>query len=130
MNKGLINKDYLYKIKLVKKYNKHYHDKNKPIVSDQDFDLLKKDIINLENKYKFLKNEDSPTVSIGFKPSKNFKKTKHRVPMLSLANAFNEDDLKNFEKKIINFLSLNETNIIDYSAEPKIDGISASLILC
>jgi DNA ligase (NAD+) len=128
MNKGLINKDYLYKIKLVKKYNKHYHDKNKPIVSDQDFDLLKKDIINLENKYKFLKNEDSPTVSIGFKPSKNFKKTKHRVPMLSLANAFNEDDLKNFEKKIINFLSLNETNIIDYSAEPKIDGISASLI--
>jgi DNA ligase (NAD+) len=68
MNKGLINKDYLYKIKLVKKYNKHYQDKNKPMVSDQDFDLLKKDIINLENKYKFLKNEYSPTVSIGFKP--------------------------------------------------------------
>ena len=48
--------------------------------------------------------------------------------MLSLGNAFNEEDLKNFEKKIINFLSLKEINIIDYSAEPKIDGISASLI--
>jgi DNA ligase (NAD+) len=53
---------------------------------------------------------------------------KHRVPMLSLGNAFNEEDLKNFEKKIINFLSLGDTNTIDYSAEPKIDGISASLI--
>ena len=52
----------------------------------------------------------------------------HKVPMLSLANAFNEEDLKTFEKKIINFLSLKETNTIDYSAEPKIDGISASLI--
>ena len=48
--------------------------------------------------------------------------------MLSLGNAFNEEDLKNFEKKIINFLSLKEINTIDYSAEPKIDGISASLI--
>jgi len=48
--------------------------------------------------------------------------------MLSLGNAFDEEDLKSFEKKIFNFLSLDEKNIIDYSAEPKIDGISASLI--
>jgi DNA ligase (NAD+) len=70
----------------------------------------------------------SPTKSIGFKPSKNFQKIKHKVPMLSLGNAFNEEDLKNFEKKIINFLSLKDVNSIEYSAEPKIDGISASLI--
>ena len=120
--------EYLKKINLIQKYNKHYYDKDKPIISDQKFDLLKKDIIDLENRYKFLKSEHSPTKSIGFKPSKNFQKAKHRVPMLSLGNAFNEEDLKNFEKKIINFLSLNEANIIDYSAEPKIDGISASLI--
>ena len=90
---------YLKKIELVKKYNKNYYDKNKPIVSDQIFDLLKKDIINLESKYKFLKNEHSPTKSVGFEPSKNFQKVKHRVPMLSLGNAFEENDLKNFEKK-------------------------------
>ena len=66
--------------------------------------------------------------SVGFKPSKNFQKIKHKVPMLSLGNAFNEEDLKNFEKKIINFLSLKDVNSIEYSAEPKIDGISASLI--
>ena len=103
--------EYLKKIDLVQEYNKHYYDKDKPIVSDQIFDLLKKNIIELENKYKFLKSVQSPTKSIGFKPSKNFKKVKHRVPMLSLGNAFNEEDLRNFEKKIINFLSLKEINI-------------------
>jgi DNA ligase (NAD+) len=128
MNKELINKDYLKKINLLVKLNKYYHDKDKPIATDQEFDLLKKDIINLENKYKFLKNKQSPINSVGFKPSKNFLKVKHKVPMLSLGNAFNEEDLKNFEKKIINFLSLDDPNTIEYSAEPKIDGISASLI--
>ena len=120
--------EYFKKIDLIQKYNKYYHDKNKPIVTDQVFDLLKRDIIDLENKYKFLKSENSPSSMVGFKPSKNFQKVKHRVPMLSLGNAFNEDDLKNFEKKIINFLSLTKINLIDYSVEPKIDGISASLI--
>ena len=120
--------EYLKKINLLQRYNKNYYDKNNSIVSDQKFDLLKKDIINLENKYKFLKNEYSPTKSVGFKPSKNFQKVKHKIPMLSLGNVFNEEDLKNFEKKIINFLSLKDTNNIEYSAEPKIDGISASLI--
>ena len=127
MNKDLVSKDYLKKIRLLQKYSEHYYDKDKPIVSDQKFDLLKKEIIVLESKYLFLKNEYSPTKSVGFRPSKNFQKVKHKVPMLSLANAFNEDDLKNFEKKIINFLSLKDTSAIEYSAEPKIDGISASL---
>ena len=127
MNKDLVSKNYLKKIRLLQKYSEHYYDKDKPIVSDQKFDLLKKEIIVLESKYLFLKNEYSPTKSVGFKPSKNFQKVKHKVPMLSLANAFNEDDLLNFEKKIINFLSLKDTNAIEYSAEPKIDGISASL---
>ena len=128
MNDKEIEIRYLKKIDLVQKYNKHYYDKNKPIVSDQIFDLLKKDIIDLEKKFNFLKSKNSPTKVVGFKPSKNFQKVKHRVPMLSLGNAFNEEDLKNFEKKIINFLSLKNIDTIEYSAEPKIDGISASLI--
>ena len=128
MNKDLIKKDYLKKIKILQKHNKHYYDRNNPIISDREFDLLKNDIINLENKYSFLKNEKSPTKTVGFRPSKNFHKIKHKVPMLSLGNAFNEEDLKNFEKKIINFLTLKAVDMIEYSAEPKIDGISASLI--
>ena len=94
---------YLKKIELIKKYNKHYFDKSSSIISDQEFDLLKKEIIELENKYNFLLDKNSPTKTVGFKPSKNFEKVKHKVPMLSLGNAFNEEDLKNFEKKIINF---------------------------
>ena len=123
-----IKKKYDKQIDIFQKYNQHYYDKDKPIVSDQEFDFLKKKIIDLENQYSFLKSKHSPTKSVGFKPSKNFIKIKHKVPMLSLGNAFNEDDLINFEKKIINFLSLNTSNSIEYSAEPKIDGISASLI--
>ena len=128
MNDELIKKDYSTKIKKIQKLNKAYYQENNSIVTDQEYDLLKKQIIDLEKKYLFLKSKHSPTVSIGFKPSKNFEKVRHKVPMLSLGNAFNEEDLKNFEKKIFNFLSLNKISVVDYSAEPKIDGISASLI--
>ena len=128
MNNNLIKKDYFKKIKLLQNCNKHYYDKAKPIFSDEEFDLLKKDIIDLENRYNFLSDKKSPTKSVGFKPSKNFQKVKHKVAMLSLGNAFNEKDVRNFEKKILNFLSLKNLDKIEYSAEPKIDGISASLI--
>ena len=122
-----IEKEYLKKIKLFQKYNKYYYDKSDPQITDSEFDLLKKEIIELEKKHKFLKSENSPSKSVGFSPSKNFKKVKHKIQMLSLSNAFNEEDLINFEKKIHNFLSLKENTEIEYSAEPKIDGISASL---
>ena len=128
MNEINIKNKYSKKIKLLKKYNQFYYDKSSPLVTDHIFDILKNEIIELEKNYNYLKNKSSPNVSVGFKPSKNFQKIKHKVPMLSLDNAFNEEDLKNFEKKIINFLSLNNKDKIEYSAEPKIDGISASLI--
>tara|TARA_B100001250_G_scaffold108547_1_gene91566 strand:- start:7752 stop:9773 length:2022 start_codon:yes stop_codon:yes gene_type:complete len=128
MEKEKIIKDYEKKIKLFDKYNKHYYEKSAPLISDYKFDNLKHQILLLEKKYPYLKSEKSPSTTVGFKPSKNFKKVKHRVPMLSLGNAFNQKDLENFEKKIINFLSINKSENIEYSAEPKIDGISASLI--
>ncbi len=127
MKKEKIQNLYKNKIKLLRKYNKFYFDKSDPIITDHEYDKLKKDIINLEKKYFFLSSKDSPTIKIGFKPSKSFKKSLHKVPMLSLSNAFTEEDLFNFEKKIMNFLSQNNKTNIYYSAEPKIDGISASL---
>ena len=128
MNKDLIKKKYKKKIKSLNYYNKRYYDDNISEITDSEYDDLKKNIINLEKKYTYLKLKDSPTTTIGYKPSKNFKKALHRVPMLSLANAFSEDDLLNFEKKILNFLSQNINSNISYTAEPKIDGISASLL--
>ena len=123
-----INQKYLKKIKLFHKYNKNYYDLNEPLVEDSTFDELKLEILNLEKKYEFLNHKDSPRNSVGFKPSKLFQKVKHKIPMLSLSNAFDREDLINFEKKIFNFLNEDSAQIIEYSAEPKIDGISASLI--
>ncbi len=127
MSSKKINKEYLDKIKQLIKYNKSYYDKSNPLISDHQYDDLKNEILNLEKKYKFLTHKDSPSKIVGYKPSKNFKKIRHKVPMLSLSNAFDENDLINFEKRIINFLDQNNDFKIEYSAEPKIDGISASL---
>ena len=128
MNKKKIEIQYSEKIKLFNKYNKFYYDKSKPLVSDEEYDQLKKNILLFEKEYDFLKSKDSPLKIVGYKPSKNFKKAPHRIPMLSLANAFGREDLLNFEKRILNFLSEEKEFSLSYSAEPKIDGISASLI--
>ncbi len=127
MNKKLIIKDYNQKIKLIKYYDEKYYNDNISEISDKEYDDLKKEILLFENEYNFLSGKDSPSVSVGHKPSRHFKKVAHKVAMLSLSNAFSEDDLRNFEKKILNFLDKNEKFVIEYSAEPKIDGISASL---
>ncbi len=124
MNKE-VEKIYKKKIKEFQKHNKLYYDKSTPAISDREFDELKADIINLEKKYSFLRSTKSPTDTIGFKPSKNFEKFKHKEQMLSLSNAFDKKDLINFEKKILNYL--NNKTALEYSVEPKIDGISASL---
>ena len=128
MDKNKIKKEYNQKIQNLDKLNKNYYDLSKPLVNDYEYDQIKAEILSLEKQYNFLKSENSPSKVVGFKPSKTFKKVFHRVPMLSLSNAFDEEDLVNFEKKINNFLDQKSSNELEYSAEPKIDGISASLI--
>ncbi len=128
MKKEEIKKLYKKKIEQFKHNNFLYFEKSKPKLSDAEFDKLKHEILDLEKNNTFLDHKDSPSKVLGFKPSKNFKKANHKVPMLSLANAFDEDDLKNFEKKILNFIDKKQDTLIEYSAEPKIDGISASLV--
>ena len=127
MDKPKIKKDYLKKIQKLINFNKYYYDLSKPLVDDKEYDKVKSEILSLEKKYDFLKSESSPSKIVGFKPSKIFKKIPHKVSMLSLSNAFSEEDLINFEKKINNFLDQKSSFEIEYSAEPKIDGISASL---
>ena len=127
MSKNSIQKEYKEKVRLISHYNQKYHKDNNPEVSDSEYDSLKKYIVSLESKHEFLKDKNSPSLTVGYKPSKNFKKSPHKVPMLSLGNAFSEEDLENFEKKILNFLDKSKKFEIEYSAEPKIDGISASL---
>ena len=121
-----IIKIYIKKTKLIEKHNKLYYDKDNPSVSDEEYDKLKKEVLELENKNSFLKKYSLISSDVGYKPSVKFKKIKHKKSMLSLANAFNFNDMIEFKKKIQNFLNNKKISIF-FSAEPKIDGISASL---
>ncbi len=127
MQKKEIEKEYFKKINQLKKYNKAYFEYDNPIISDQDYDKIKQEILNFEVKYNYLKNKNSPSSKVGYKPSNKFKKIKHLKPMLSLSNAFKKENMKDFLSKISNFLNTKNLNI-ELSSEPKIDGISASLI--
>jgi len=118
---------YRKKINLLKKHNKLYFNNDSPIISDSEYDSLKKEIVNLEKKNSFLKKLNLNKQIVGSPPSNKFQKVKHLKPMLSLSNAFDKHDMKDFVSKINNFLSIKDKNI-EFSSEPKIDGISATLI--
>ena len=126
--KSLSLKEYKEKITLIEKLNKAYYHNDKPLVSDAEYDKIKKDILDFEKKNPEIADKDSPTKKVGFAPSEKFSKVKHLVPMLSLDNAFTKDDVEDFLKKIRNYLNYEKDTAIELTAEPKIDGISASLI--
>ena len=111
----------------IKLHNKKYFVDDKPVINDAEYDKIKNNAIALEKKYPFLKKLNSIDNIVGSEPSKKFKKIKHLLPMLSLANAFDIQDMKDFLKKIKNFLSLTSEQI-ELFCEPKIDGISATLV--
>ena len=125
--KDEIIKKFKSKIKNLKLYNKLYHGDDNPKISDADYDKLKEEIFTIEKKYSFIKDLNLTKNLVGFSASNKFKKIRHLKPMLSLANAFDENDIKVFIKKILNFLNSKEEKI-DLHVEPKIDGISATLI--
>ena len=125
MNKIKIKEIYKEKFKKFIKFNQSYFEKDRPIVSDSEFDKLKKELLELAKKYPFLKKINDLDKIVGSKPSGKFQKVKHAKPMLSLSNAFEKEDMLDFKKKIQNFLNISTE--IELSSEPKIDGISASL---
>ena len=127
MQKKEIEEIYVNKINQLKKYDKAYFENDDPIISDKNYDNIKKEVLDLEKKYKYLKHKNSPSTKVGYKPSDKFKKISHEVPMLSLANAFSKENIEDFVKKIQNFLNIKDSEKIVFSAEPKIDGISASI---
>ena len=126
--KSLSLKEYKEKITLIQKLNKAYYHNDKPLVSDAEYDKIKKDILDFEKKNPNIVDINSPSEKVGFAPSEKFSKVKHLVPMLSLDNAFTKDDVEDFLKKIRNYLNFPKDAPIELTAEPKIDGISASLI--
>jgi DNA ligase (NAD+) len=113
---------------LIKKHNYNYHTLDKPKISDQKFDQLVKENDILEKKYPSLILNDSPNKNYGGKIKENFKKIKHDSQMYSLANAFDDNDIKEFVKRSVKFLNLENDDSFQYICEPKIDGLSLNLI--
>ena len=127
MDKKEIINIYKKKLNDLKDHNRSYFSKDKPKISYQEYDSLKKDVLNLENNYPYLKKFGTVGNIVGSPPSNKFKKIKHLKPMLSLSNAFDKKDMEDFIKKINNFLNFEKKDI-EFFLEPKIDGISATLI--
>tara|TARA_E500000178_G_scaffold344572_1_gene393099 strand:+ start:1106 stop:3139 length:2034 start_codon:yes stop_codon:yes gene_type:complete len=126
-SKNTLLKKYKQKISEIKKHNNLYFNHDNPKISDKEYDDLKREIIILENKHLFLKKLNLLNKLVGAKPTNKFSKIHHLKPMLSLSNAFDKKDMLDFSKKISNFLNTKNKNLELFS-EPKIDGISASLI--
>ena len=122
-----ITDTYKKKIALIKKHNKYYYNDDKPQISDADYDKLKNEVLDLEKKNVFLKDLNIFSETLGAPPTNKFKKINHLKPMLSLSNAFDKHGMIDFLKKIKNYLNLKEIDL-DLISEPKIDGISATLI--
>ena len=128
MNKdnNLIKK-FKEKVEEIKKHNILYFNQDKPIISDAEYDNLKKELIKIEKSNKSIKRLNLLSDIVGAPPTNKFKKFNHLKPMLSLSNAFDKNDMNDFIKKIKNFLNIQDDDIEIFS-EPKIDGISATLI--
>ena len=108
-------------------HDKRYYQDDAPSVSDAEYDALRQRFNAIEKRFPELVTSDSPSQKVGAAPSGRFAKVRHAVPMLSLDNAFAEEDVVDFVGRIRRFLKLGEDDGIDFSAEPKIDGLSMSL---
>jgi DNA ligase (NAD+) len=108
-------------------HDKRYYQDDAPTVSDAEYDALRQRNAAIEERYPALVRKDSPSRRVGAAPAVKFAKVRHAVPMLSLDNAFSEQDVVDFAARIRRFLNLGEDEEIAFSAEPKIDGLSMSL---
>src|SRR6266704_2616433 len=109
----------------IRKHDRHYYEEAAPIISDREYDLLYKELVDLEAEFPQLVSPDSPTQRVGGKPLKAFAQIAHRVPMLSLDNTYSEEEVANFYKRISRLLP-DET--IPVVIEPKVDGVAVSVM--
>src|SRR4051794_14564647 len=108
-------------------HDRRYYQEDAPKISDAEYDALRRRFNAIEARFPELVSNESPSQKVGAAPSGKFKKVRHAVPMLSLDNAFAEPDVLDFVGRIRRFLKLGDDERIDFSAEPKIDGLSMSL---
>src|SRR5919205_3059713 len=113
--------------KEIAEHDRRYYQEDAPLVSDAEYDALRRRYEALEARFPELQTTESLTQKVGSKVSDKFAKVRHRVPMLSLANGFSADDVREFVERIRRFLALPAEAPLVFTAEPKIDGLSLSL---
>ena len=126
LDKMQAEKELIRLNEILDRANSDYYSNDAPNLSDAEYDTLKKRNLNIELIFPNLKLKNSVSNKIGSKPSSTFKKIKHTVKMLSLANGFDEQDIIDFDHRVKKILG-SEDRVISYVAEPKIDGLSLSL---
>lgn len=112
--------------KQIAEHDKLYYQDDSPKISDAEYDELRKRLEAIEQQFPELASANSPTQKVGAEPSRKFSKVKHNVPMLSISNAFSEEDVDEFIERVRRFLNLADDELIEVFAEPKIDGLSFS----
>ncbi|MCE2493465.1 MAG: NAD-dependent DNA ligase LigA [Alphaproteobacteria bacterium] len=112
----------------IAEHDRNYHQLDAPTISDADYDALRRRNQALESRFPEFVRDDSPSRRVGAAPAQGFRKVRHAQPMLSLDNAFDDEDVADFYGRIQRFLGLDADTAIDIVAEPKIDGLSAALL--
>ncbi|MFN8760405.1 MAG: NAD-dependent DNA ligase LigA [Tagaea sp.] len=114
--------------KAIVRHDLAYHAKDAPLIADSEYDALKRRNAAIEKRFPLLVRGDSPSAKVGAPAAAGFAKVRHAVPMLSLDNAFDDADVREFGARVRRFLSFAEGAPLAFSAEPKIDGLSISLL--
>jgi len=132
MTKKTVSQDVVHRVdELRKQINHHnylYYVLDSPEIPDAEFDKLFRELQALEHQHPDLITPDSPTQRVGAKPLKEFGEIQHRIPMLSLSNAMDEDEVRSFGRRVAELLGESDPEHVEYTAEPKLDGLAISIL--
>ena len=109
----------------IRKHNYYYYVLDSPIISDAEYDALMRELQELEEQFPELYDPTSPTQKVGAPPAEEFKPVRHTLPMLSLDNAFTEDEVREFDQRVRKLTGLDQ---VEYLVEPKYDGVAVELV--
>lgn len=128
MERSLAKERIAFLCREIERHNRLYYENDAPEITDAEYDHLFQELKELETSYPELARSDSPTLRVGGKPLARFSQVTHRMPMLSLDNAFSEGDIREFDRRIKKELAIAQESEVDYVCEPKMDGLAVELV--